>query len=69
MPYECKGGSGKDDTEDIGTFADQPPMIILAGLTDKVTPYAFSKAAVEKAQDEGIPASLITMDGQGHVNW
>ena len=69
MPYECKGGSGKDDTQDIGTFADQPPMIILAGTTDTVTPYIYSKEAVEKAQSEGIPAELITMTGPGHVNW
>ena len=69
MPYECKGGSGIDNTLEIGTFDGQPPMIILAGTTDTVTPYIYSKEAVEKAQSEGIPAELITMTGPGHVNW
>ena len=60
-PYNCSKDSGIDNTLDIGTFDGQPPVILLAGLTDSVTPYVNSKAIYDRAQDFNIPSALISM--------
>ena len=39
--------TGNDNTNDIGAFAGQPPVILVHGTEDTVTPYANGKAIYE----------------------
>ena len=49
-PISCMKNTGNDNTNDIGAFAGQPPVILVHGTEDTVTPYANGKAIYEQAQ-------------------
>ena len=36
---ECVLDTGYDPTDDIGTFEDQPPLIMIHGTRDTTVPY------------------------------
>ena len=42
-------------------------MILLHGTEDRATPYVNGKAIYDRAQDVGVPAALITIEGGGHM--
>jgi len=65
-PTDCRVDTGNDNTDDIGTFEDQPPIILLHGTNDVVVPYANAKAIYDRAQSVGLPSKLITIEGAGH---
>ena len=67
MPTNCRISTGNDHTDEIGTFEDQPPLILLHGTEDALTPYVWGKAIYERAQSVGLSSTLITMEGAGHV--
>ena len=47
-PINCRN-TGNDNTDDI-VRADQPPMVLLHGTDDTMTPYANGKAIYDRAQ-------------------
>ena len=65
-PTNCRIDTGNDNTDDIGAFEDQPPIILLHGTEDRVVPYANGKAIYDRAQKVGLPSKLITIEGAGH---
>ena len=56
-----------DKINDIGTFENQPPLVMIHGTEDFIVPYEFAKMGYDRAQSVGLPSTLITMDGLGHV--
>ena len=61
--------TGKDHTNDIGTFDNQPPLLMLHGTKDYTVPYVNGKEVFDKAQSVGLTSTLITMEGLAHVPW
>lgn len=43
-----------------------PPLLLFHGTKDEVVPHAQSKALVEQMQKVGVPATLHTVEGEGH---
>ena len=68
-PTGCRVETGNDDTKDIGTFKDQPPLVMLHGTKDSTVPYVNGKEVYDKAQSVDLSSTLITMEGLGHVPW
>ena len=68
-PRGCQIDTGKDETDDIGTFDNQPPLIMLHGTVDTTVPYVNGKAVYDRAQDVGLSSKMITMKGLDHVPW
>ena len=68
-PSGCQIETGKDETNDIGTFNNQPPLVMIHGDKDMTVPYVNGKAVFERAQSVGLPSQLITMPGLYHVPW
>lgn len=68
-PFNCRVDDGNDHTDDIGTFEGQPPVILIHGTHDKLTPYANAKLIYERAKLVGLPSAMIRMEGKGHVAW
>lgn len=68
-PTGCQIDTGNDETDDIGTFKNQPPLIMLHGTVDTTVPYVNGKAVYDRAQDVGLSSKLITMKGLNHVPW
>ena len=65
-PTDCSISTGNDNTDDIGTFEDQPPIILLHGTDDRIVPYENGKAIYDRAQSVGLSSTLITIEGEGH---
>ena len=53
-PFDCSEDSGIDNTNDIGTFASQPPVTLVHYVGDKITPFVNGKAIFDRAQAVGI---------------
>lgn len=68
-PTGCSIDTDKDETDDIGTFDGQPPLVMLHGTKDMTVPYVNGKAAYDRAQSVGLPSTMITMEGLYHVPW
>jgi len=49
-PYDCKIDTGHDNTDDVGAFEGQPPLVQVHYTGDKVTPYYNAKAIYDTAQ-------------------
>ena len=65
-PSNCVVNTGNDATGDIDS-PSQPPLILLHGTDDTMTPYASGKAIYDQAQSVGLSSTLITIEGEGHM--
>ena len=68
VPTECQIDTGIDNTNDI-TGVNQPPLTQVHYELDSVTPYANAAAITARALEVGLPATMVTLSGPGHVNW
>jgi len=68
-PTGCTIDTGVDHTDDVGSFARQPPLLMLHGTDDLTVPYVDGKVVYERAQAVGLGSELITMAGAAHVPW
>jgi acetyl esterase/lipase len=67
------GGTAKEKAEVYRrasplTYAGKksPPFLFVHGTADAIVPIAQSEAMVEKLQEAGVSARLVSMDGEGH---
>ena len=59
--------TGIDNTDDIGSFEGQPNLVQLHGTDDEMNPYYNGQALVDRAQSVGLSATMIRLEGLGHV--
>ena len=52
----------------MNNYADLPPAIFIHGTVDDVTPYANIKHHFDHLQSNGVPSTLITLQGCSHDN-
>lgn len=67
MPYGCQVDNSWDYTTEIGARQPQPALAIVSGTSDLTTPYYFALEATNRATATGLPHTLITVPGGGHV--
>jgi acetyl esterase/lipase len=47
--------------------AGDAPALLFHGTADPLVPYSWARNTVDRAHDAGLPAYLITWEGEGHV--
>lgn len=49
--------------------AEQPPLVVVHGTEDYISPYVAGENIYNRAQEVGLKSHLITMEGAHHVAW
>jgi acetyl esterase/lipase len=66
-PHNCAVNGSWDYTSQIGARSPQPALALIHGTADLTVPYIYALKEVERAAASGIPHTLVTVPGGGHV--